>query len=100
MYFQHDVLVFIFIPLMEACGQADILMSLSNAGVEKNNDESKRAYYYSNRHDPAADILKTKHRLEVLKQTCTREKRSYEKDEGYWFGGGIQQKRKRHRPEE
>ena len=78
-------------------------------GVEKNNDDSKRNYFSSNRHDATAEILKTEARLETLASgtdtipSCRREKRAYHKrDTGYWDEGGIIESRaaKRHHHEE
>ena len=72
--------------------------------MEKNNDTSKRNYFSSNRHNAAAEIIKSDYRLEVLKRgvwghsSCDREKRKYTKqDEEYWDEGGIQEVRKRAR---
>ena len=63
-------------------------------GVEKNNDDAKRNYHSSNRHDAAGDILVTEARLEELRRgttefdSCVRNKRSYDKsDDGYWNEG-------------
>ena len=64
-------------------------------GVEKNNDEAKRNYYSSNRHNAAKEIVVTEARLEQLRRDgCVRAKRSYNKTSTqYWEGGGIQQSR-------
>ena len=71
------------------------------AGVEKNNDDSKRHYYSSNKHDAPAEIIRSDARLEMLRQgtggypSCERKKRKYDKhDEEYWSGGGIQKSRR------
>ncbi len=76
-------------------------------GVEKNNDDSKRHYYSSNKHDAPVELIRSEVRLEVLARgkdgypSCQRMKRPYNKacDE-YWHGGGIQEdrriKRQRH----
>ena len=72
-------------------------------GVEKNNDDSKRHYFSSNKHDAPGEIIRIECRQEALRQgawdhpTCVR-KRSYTKqEEEYWTGGGIQEVRKRAR---
>ena len=74
------------------------------AGVEKNNDNSKRHYFSSNKHDAPGEIIRSECRQEALRQgvwdhpTCVRKRRSYTKqDEEYWTGGGIQEVRKRAR---
>ena len=74
-------------------------------GVEKNNDDSKRNYFSSNRRDATAEILKTEARLETLAggadtlPKCRSEKRPYHKrDTGYWDEGGIIQSRAAKRP--
>lgn len=76
------------------------------AGVEKNNDDSKRHYFSSNKHDAPGEIIRSEARQEALRQgvwnhpTCVRQKRSYDKrDADYWEGGGIQEVRKRAREE-
>ena len=73
-------------------------------GVEKNNDDSKRHYFSSNKHDAPGEIIRSEFRQEALRQgvwnhsTCIRQKRNYTKvDSGYWDGGGIQEVRKRSR---
>ena len=73
------------------------------AGVEKNND-SKRHYFSSNKHDAPGEIIRSEARQEALRQgvwdhpTCVRQKRSYsQRDKDYWEGGGIQEMRKRSR---
>jgi hypothetical protein len=38
----------------------------TNAGVEKNNDAAKHAYYSSNRHDPCGEVLQIESRQEEL----------------------------------
>lgn len=70
--------------------------------MEKNNDDCKRNYFSSNRHDAARDILVAEARLEQLVRgapgipSCVRKKRSYEKkDTEYWEEGGILEARKR-----
>ena len=37
------------------------------AGVEKNNDDGKRHYFSSNRHDAAAEIVRADERLEIIR---------------------------------
>ena len=78
-------------------------------GVEKNNDDSKRHYFSSNKHDAAGEIIRCEARLEMLQNgirgfpSCERKKRPYEKqNDEYWNGGGIQEARrtKRQHPEE
>lgn len=73
-------------------------------GVEKNNDDSKRHYFSSNKHDAPGEIIRTESRQEALQQgvwghpTCIRQKRGYNKvDSDYWDHGGIQAVRKRFR---
>ena len=63
-------------------------------GVEKNNDDAKRNYFSSNKHDAAYEILVTEARLEELRKdtddrsSCVREKRRYvKKDTAYWTEG-------------
>ena len=63
----------------------------THAGVEKNNDDAKRNYFSSNRHNAAGDILLSEARLEDLRRgneerdSCVRLKRSYEKRSvEYW----------------
>ena len=68
-------------------------------GVEKNNDDAKRNYFSSNRHDAAGDILRTETILEELRRgkfgVCVRKKRAYEKtNDAYWNEGGIQESRR------
>ena len=47
-------------------------------GVEKNNDDAKRNYFSSNRHDAAGDILRTEAILEELRRgkfgVCVRKR--------------------------
>ena len=68
-----------------------------SVGVEKNNDDAKRHYYSSNRHDAPRDILLTEARLEVLQReepSVVREKRTYMKcNAEYWEKGIIEQRR-------
>ena len=58
-------------------------------GVEKNNDQAKKNYFSSSKHDGASEILKTEARITQLHrgtaelQSCKRPKRSYTK--GYVF---------------
>ena len=77
-------------------------------GVEKNNDNSKRHYFSSNKHDAAGEIIQCEATLEMLQNgirgfpSCER-KRPYQKQKDeYWNGGGIQEARrnKRQHPEE
>ena len=70
-------------------------------GVEKNNDDSKRHYFSSNKHDAAGEIICCEARLEMLQNgirgfpSCERKKRPYEKqNDEYWNGGGIQEARR------
>ena len=66
------------------------------SGVEKNNDDARRNYRSSNHWDAAMEILKTEYRLEVGRERHERKKRQYRKqDSDYWFGGGIQEERKK-----
>ena len=46
-----------------------------HAGFEKNNDDGKRHYFSSNRHDAAAEIVWADERLEILRADWQREKR-------------------------
>ena len=73
-----------------------------HVGVEKNNDDSKRHYFSSNKMEATAKILSCDYRLEVMRQgvwrhfSCHREKRRYtQRDEEYWNNGGIQEARER-----
>ena len=81
-------------------------MHIYNIHVEKNNDDSKRHYFSSNKMDAAAEIVRSDYRLEVMRQgvwghpSCQREKRKYTQcDEDYWSNGGIQEARKKAREE-
>ena len=76
------------------------IKQFSGQGVEKNNDDCKRNYFSSNRHDAATEIIKADVRLQTLDQgtaglpSCRRVKRPYRKaDTEYWEEGGIQQLR-------
>ena len=71
--------------------------------IEKNND-SKRHYFSSNKHDAPGEIIRTECRQEALQHgvcdyaTCVHQKRNYSKvDSDYWNQGGIQAVRKRSR---
>ena len=72
-------------------------------GVERNNDDSKRHYFSSNKHDAPGEIIRTECRQEALSQgvwdhpSCVRQKRKYSKvDSEYWMGR-IKDVRKRSR---
>jgi hypothetical protein len=68
--------------------------SLCGLGVEKNND-ARRNYRSSNHWDAAAEMLKTEFRLEE-RSKHERMHRPYNKHKlEYWFGGGIQQDRRK-----
>ena len=56
-----------------------IVMNIYHEGVEKNNDDGKRHYFSSNRHDAAAEIVRADERLEILRTDWQREKRPYKK---------------------
>ena len=43
------------------------------AGVEKNNDDGKRHYFSSNRHDDATEIVRADERLEIIRADWQRE---------------------------
>ncbi len=64
------------------------IRQFSGQGVEKKNDDAKRHYYSSNKHDAARDILMTEARMEKLERdtpTCIRRKREYTKcNSEYW----------------
>lgn len=79
----------------------------THVGVEKNNDDSKRHYFSSNKMDAAAEIVRCDYRLEAMRQgvwghpSCHREKRKYtQRDDEYWNNGGIQEARKKARERE
>ena len=55
------------------------MIPVSHSGVEKNNDDGKRHYFSSNRHDAAAEIVRADERLEILRTDWQREKRPYRK---------------------
>ena len=44
------------------------LWSFDTLGVEKNNDDAKRNYFSSNKHDAAREILVTEARQEELRE--------------------------------
>ena len=48
-------------------------MNIYHEGVEKNNDDGKRHYFSSNRHDAAAEIVRADERLEILRTDWQRE---------------------------
>ena len=64
-------------------------------GVEKNNDDARRHFMYSNRHDAAKEVLLTEARLVKLGPTCGREKRAYHKTNNEYREKGILKKRRR-----
>ncbi|KAL5469472.1 hypothetical protein EMCRGX_G030729 [Ephydatia muelleri] len=69
------------------------LRMFSGQGVEKHNDDAKRAYFSSNKWDAAAEIIKTEARVQCLRQFAAA-KRPYQKhDSVYWEEGGIQKNR-------
>ena len=57
------------------------LWSFDTLGVEKNNDDAKRNYFSSNKHDAAREILVTEARQEELRKetddrdSCVREEK-------------------------
>ena len=78
-----------------------------HVGVEKNNDDSERQYFSSNKMDAVAEIVRCDYRLEAMRQgvwgypSCHREKRKYtQRDDEYWNNGGIQEARKKARERE
>ena len=63
-------------------------------GVEKN-DDAQRNYRSSNHWDAAADMLKTEFRLEQGSKH-ERKHQEYNKHKlEYWYGGGIQEDRRK-----
>ena len=69
-------------------------------GVEKNNDDLKRHYYSSNRHDAPANMLLTEAIIDNMRYgtptlpSCARQKRSYVKhNEEYWTEGIFQSRK-------
>ena len=64
----------------------------TNAGVDKNNDAAKHAYYSSNRRDPCGEVLQIKSRQEEL-ESCGREKRPYNKSNTTYWETEIREKR-------
>ena len=71
----------------------------THAGVEKNNDDAKRNYFSSNRHDAAKEILATEARLETLRngtqdrESCVRQKRKYEESDSVYWNESIRTQR-------
>ena len=63
------------------------------SGVEKNNDVCKKLYFSSNRHDPAAEILVARQRLETLSSHKTNKWKYTKHDNDYW-SEGISERRK------
>ena len=74
-------------------------------GVEKNNDDSKRHYFSSNKHDAPGKINKSECRQEALRQgvwehpSCVQQKRNYSKVDSDYWNEGIKEVRKRSRTE-
>ena len=69
------------------------LLNSMHIGVEKHNDDAKRAYFSSNKWDAAADIIKTEARIQCLRKFAAA-KRPYQKhDLAYWDEGGIETNR-------
>ena len=75
-----------------------MFLSFHNAGVEKNNDDSRQNYFSSNKWDAPGDILRTEARLEHLSsQGYCREKHEYtNRNTHYREGGGIEESRTKH----
>ena len=66
---------------------------LLHIGVEKHNDDTKCAYFSSNKWETAADIIKTEARIQFLRKFAAA-KRPYQKhDLPYWDEGGIEMDR-------
>ena len=63
----------------------DFIIFFFGLGVEKNNDDSKRHYFSSNKHDAASEIIRCEARLEMLCSgtkgfpSCERQKCPYQK---------------------
>ena len=56
-----------------------------HAGVEQNNDDSKRNLHSSNMHDGPSEILLTERIINHLSEPCERQKRQYQKkNTAYW----------------
>ena len=76
-----------------------MLFVYTHAGVEKNNDDAKRNYFSSNRHDAAKEILATEARLETLRngtqdrESCVRQKRKYKKSDSVYWNESIRTQR-------
>ena len=52
---------------------------VSHSGVEKNNDDSKRHYFSSKKHDAETEIVHADMKLEILITDWHRKKRPYRK---------------------
>ena len=78
-----------------------IVAHFDTLGVEKNNDDAKRNYFSSNKHDAAREILVTEARQEELRKetddrdSCVREKRRYVKSNSEYWTEGIRASRKK-----
>lgn len=57
------------------------------------NDVCKKLYFSSNRHDPAAEILVARQKLEMLSSHKRRKRKYTKQDEEYW-SEGIREQRK------
>ena len=68
-----------FIVFFKYSHHIEPVTPVSHSGVEKNNDDGKRHYFSSNRHDAAAEIVRADERLEILRTNWQREKRPYRK---------------------
>ena len=69
--------------------------SSNESGVEKNSDDARRNYRSSNRWDAAVEMLKTEFRLERGREHERAHQQYTKRNHEYWFGGGIQEERKK-----
>ena len=69
--------------------------SSNESGVEKNNDDARRNYRSSNPWDAAVEMLKTEFRLEQGHEHERAHWQYTKRNHEHWFGGGIQEERKK-----
>lgn len=55
-------------------------------GVEKNNDDSKRNYFSSNKWDAPKEILISEERISKLRNMARMKRKYTKKDTSYWEG--------------
>ena len=59
------------------------------------NHDARRNYRSSNRWDAAVEILKTEFRLEQGREHERAHRQYTKRNHEYWFGGGIQEERRK-----